>query len=394
MIHSRMDEADRAKEALGDWIRCRRTELGLKRSEVAAKMGVTNLSKCASRIACWERGEEYPVGDRIDALRCALVLPLVEADAMTLLLDAARAASLAARAEVEELRKCDLWVTIAERHLFATNLDRLLERVDTLEALPAWRDIQLVGAESVMAYLGGRVLTLGALVGMWSRGELSTRCPGCGGVLRVVRVAGSPLSGTHRITGICARERRVFAAQDRRWGRLAHDAIRSGASSPAHGWTPWSLAQLIAHTDGRVRDIIVFGGRGGMVGSYRHEPASLVDRGGNTVAEFDFARSPSESSKRTPEMRARRRPAWGNARRQGRLVIGSISPLRAGLWLGERMEIAVGNGRPWMAHPAWLEDSRGCAVARFDGVLPPAVLVWLANEGRQWLTDSQDRGDV
>lgn len=61
------------KVNLGRLIRAARERLGLNRTELAAKIGVTSQS-----IGRWEKGEDHPRGDKLVKLAKLLQLPLAD----------------------------------------------------------------------------------------------------------------------------------------------------------------------------------------------------------------------------------------------------------------------------------------------------------------------------
>lgn len=60
-----------------------------------------------------------------------------------------------------------------------------------------------IEAGSVGSQFGGRVLTIGGLIQLWTSGQWVIPCARCSGRLYLVRVGGSLLSGNHSTTGIC-----------------------------------------------------------------------------------------------------------------------------------------------------------------------------------------------
>ncbi len=59
------------------------------------------------------------------------------------------------------------------------------------------------GAGLSLAYTGGGGITLGMLFKLWEQGLWSTKCPKCGGTVRLFYAGGSPLSGTNSCSGRC-----------------------------------------------------------------------------------------------------------------------------------------------------------------------------------------------
>ena len=61
-----------AQSAFSRTLKGVREAAGLSRSDLAARMGYTNLSKGASKLALWERGDDLPRGDQRPKLTAAL----------------------------------------------------------------------------------------------------------------------------------------------------------------------------------------------------------------------------------------------------------------------------------------------------------------------------------
>ena len=248
----------------------RRAEVGLRRSEVAKRMGYRNQSKGSSRIADWEAGRSLPDRGRVLALAAALE---VDSDAMQRLVT-----RTVERNALERDRACQA-LAVDER-VVAQHLDLLMLHRDRIITTPAWRDTPVATGRVSVAYFGAERLGLGLLLWGWSHGHLLA--PTERGVLHVVSLGGSPLTGRHSLRGfdsetlefrsdqIASGTSLNFGAlgvpmlrQARRWSQgggghpTAVDIIRAthrrGACTPPtdEAATDWTVAEVVAGLRGR-----------------------------------------------------------------------------------------------------------------------------------------------
>lgn len=269
-----------------------------------------------------------------------------------------------------------------EQRLLATQFRQLLAHHKEIAAWPAWRDIRVAGAACRVAYLGGGALPLGAIVSLWSNGIFATVCPRCGRRLLVFRAIGSPRTGIHRVSGFCEAEARVETAVLPRRVSFADfvlPAKRHLDTLPEAATSQWSLGQLLAHLDADVDDIAVLDGTGRALGTWCHRSATLVGPDGRVLPAAQFGPLAGRlGAAALNGQDARWRDVWGPANQPTALTTHSATPFDGGAWRGEVLTLSGPSWRRYIAHPGVLASETGDCVASFDGVLPPAVLVWLA----------------
>jgi len=363
----RREALESARAAFGAHVQARREALGWRRPDLAAAMGYRSLDKGAARVASWETGRDVPRAEQVGWLRGALGPD--DGAFETLLAEAQRAETIGERARA---RACRAWndAVGGELRLLATQLELLMAHRQPILERPDWRDIHVHGAGCSIAYLGGQHFQLGGLLSLWSADLFSAPCGDCGGRTYLVFAGGSPLSGRHRAHGFCATNRELRALSlppGHGFGGMAVRAVQHVRALPPPAVSGWSLAQLVAELGGPVEDVTLFDEHGEPFATWDHGRAALRYRSGSTV---------EVSLDATPE-NATRQDLRGAPRSGGRLVLGSIAPLRLGAWRGSELVLDDGRGRPVTARASGLEGSNGDTLASFSGVLPPAVLAHL-----------------
>jgi len=357
------------------WLRDAREGQGLSRMELAERMGYRKLQRGAAKIARWERGDDVPRSDRIPLLAQTLGLSEEQIAAQ-------------ARREREQLttlahndlllRKASSAASLFDVRLLGRYGDLLLGRSAQVFQDLAGADLRVTGAMVVQAYMGGASLSLDELLGEWLAGRFQFSCGECGATVRCHYGGGSPLSGNHKLAGWCAVcARRVtgrIPPDSPREHRLAHILMglkkRRQAPRAQNQLSGWTLGQYLASRFSvDVPDIRVTDTQGDVVAMYRHESGILKNRGGETLAVV-----PSASTCADGEDQPVWQEQWGAASEKGTLVVGSLSPLRAGGWQGESLVFDDHNGRSWCATPGVLRNPSGRPVFRLDGPLPRAAL--------------------
>jgi len=91
-----------------------------------------------------------------------------------------------------------------EIRLLKEHLPLLLANRERILHTPEYFFCTLEDAYASLAYVGGGRLYLGVLALVWKRELVRSACIDCGGPLFLLGLAGSPLSGTHSIWGICS----------------------------------------------------------------------------------------------------------------------------------------------------------------------------------------------
>jgi len=327
-------------------------------------MGYQNVAKGCARLAEWERGDDVPRGDR--PARLVEALP-----------DAAGAIMAAIAAETgasEEARSTEAWVATGDRQAADREAQLLVTHRAALTAAlgepeGAWlRPTRLSCARVSLAYIGGRMLRLGELLELWAAGHLHAPCPCHDRPMPVFTVAGSPLSGTHRLRGVCCVSGEVVAGQHREQTLLSFvrpvlDRLRS---SPGPG--P-SLEAALRAAGCEVPPVSIRGTDGGLFATWCGEEEVLRAPDGAALAVLPWApESPSWEAARGP------------ARSGGALVIGSLSPVSFGAWRGEHLVVTPAPHRAWRAAAGHLADPLGQARLVWACQPPPRVVAWLAQE--------------
>ena len=90
-----------------------------------------------------------------------------------------------------------------ERILFIENFGLIWENRERIINDEALSETRLYFAGLSLAYISGGSLTLGMLLTLWNNGEWTTKCPFCGGAVRIFGWGGSPLTGNNKYHGFC-----------------------------------------------------------------------------------------------------------------------------------------------------------------------------------------------
>lgn len=222
--------------SIGQRLRARREELGLKRSVVARHLGYKNLSSGSGRLSAWERGEMGPLLDE-DKL-----FELLDLDAAPIQAELLRATQIHNRIQVLGYPSL-----AAERKLLRTNALRLLKRAGRIERDPKLSGIRTPAARLSLLYLGGGPLALGKLVGAWDAGSLIAQTDEYGPVY-LFEGSGSPFSGAGKCSGVdrTGATRYIERSPSRFFDRNGPN-LWNRRLEPS----PWSLADAVAALGGR-----------------------------------------------------------------------------------------------------------------------------------------------
>jgi len=230
--------------ALGERLQVSREAEGITREALVEALGYAQIERGMAKVRAWEEGGSPPRGDRIDKLRRLLRLPWTEARILHSLLDdevRAEAKGLGPETYLDWLSRLE------EEQLLAENLELFEARRDEILMDPELSSVRVGGATAGLAYLGGGSLSLGRLLTVWSMGLGGFGCPCCGEHFHAMRLAGSPLSGSHEVRGFCREDRRIRSQvlpTGERIGPLAGatwQAARAVDITP----TPWDLQRLV-----------------------------------------------------------------------------------------------------------------------------------------------------
>lgn len=368
------------RRELGEWVTRAREGAGLDRREVAVRMGYGRVDRGMARLARWERGEDAVWGDRIPVLAAALgTSASVSAKALGRFGRRELEALADAVREVERRRAADRRARDAEWRLLARHAVMLLRRLRSDEDLTRVPDVVLRSTGWSIMLMGGGYFSLRMLLGAWRSGRLTLKCDCCGGPLLLTWVSGSPLSGAHRLAGLCestGRYRTTGMPPGESLTGLVRPVLEGCREAGDHGG---GVGEGLRH-DLTLAEAL------GTIG-FDLDQVRIRDAGGATMAFFDPGSGvlspvngmsgPDADSDGVSEL-AMQVVAQRSARRSGGSpVIGSIAPLSFGAWLGDVLELADPDGHVWRLHPGHLEDPDQRAVAWFDAPVPAVVAGWV-----------------
>lgn len=92
---------------------------------------------------------------------------------------------------------------LEEKILFIENYDFIWENRERIINDVALSETRLYFSGLSLAYVSGGSITLGMLLTLWSNGQWTTKCPFCGGTVRIFAWGGSPLTGNNKYHGFC-----------------------------------------------------------------------------------------------------------------------------------------------------------------------------------------------
>lgn len=353
-----------AQSAFSRTLKGVREAAGLSRSDLAARMGYTNLSKGASKLALWERGEDLPRGDQRPRLIAAL--PAVT-EALGRAIEAQKAQ--AAR-RAQEATTAITWERSARAHeaqLVVTHLEALSELLTSSEG-ERFARTPLPFASLQLAYVGGRTLRLGELMGAWRRGELQAPCPCHDMAMPVIRIAGSPLSGTHTLDAFCTIDRRIVKTRHTATTLLSFAQPLMASGTPRCGDGPCLERALIA-AGVTPPPIECVDPEGGLIARWHPATGELRTADGALIAQIETTDTPGVW-----------RDLRGPTRQSGSPVIGALSPLSFGSWLGSRLVVTPRAHHPYYATSGHLKDAKEITHVRWTRMPPPRVVARLAEQ--------------
>ncbi|MGB0590197.1 MAG: helix-turn-helix domain-containing protein [Myxococcota bacterium] len=353
-----------AQSAFSRTLKGAREGAGLSRSDLAERMGYTNVSKGASKLALWERGEDLPRGDQRPRLTAAL--PAVT-EALDRAIEAQRALEAQRAQEAATTMNWERGARAREARLVTTHLKALSDLLASSEG-QRFALTPLPFASLQLAYVGGRMLRLGELIDSWQRGELKAPCPCHEKAMPVIRIAGSPLSGTHTLDAFCTIDKRIVNTQHTAETLLSFAKPLMVSGTPRRGDGPCLEQALIA-------------------AGVTPPPIECVDLEGALIATWH----PSTGELRTadgtliPQVEGRDTPGvWrdlrGPTRQGGRPVIGALSPLSFGTWRGSRLVVTPRAHHPYYATSGHLRDPKEVTRIRWTRMPPPHVVAWLTEQ--------------
>lgn len=234
-IGAHRSRPDQIRRALGGHLRRQREQQGLKRSDVARALGYQNLSKGCRRIVQWEEGRP---GTVLDPAAYFAVLGLEGHDESAAL---ARANRLQRRIEGLGHPAVD-----ADRDLIRAHAQRFVRQVDAICNQPHLAGVRSPAMQLRVLWMGGRALSLGALVTAWTTGRLMAQDDHDEPVM-LFDGAGSALSGAGRCSGV-DRAGRIRS--------VSGSPLRFLRGGPAHPPLPeceasaWSLADAVVALGG------------------------------------------------------------------------------------------------------------------------------------------------
>ncbi len=354
------DWAPEAAKALGDWISSQRRKRGLSRAQLATKMGYQNVSKGASRIADWETGRDYPRGDRLSVLLAGLEC---DTDTPRKLLEAflvqAKQTGQTKRRETNRRAR----VGLEELHLLRQHATLLRDHSRAILNSPEDGLIRISHAIAQLAYIGSTTLTLGQLLQSWTDGTL--RSDDESGSLYIVRIAGSPLSGRHQVTGFRTEgdslEYTTVSDFSRRAGSLLKQRVPRLVTQDC-------LAGLLARRGIHIAPLEIIDHTQHIIYRYDHTTRQVTTPSGLVDLNLRFESPNTHAANWTPR--------WDNTGANKR-VLSQLQPLRTGIWRGDALEVSVADQRAWTATPGVITDEQGTTRFTLSGIAPPALITWL-----------------
>ena len=355
------DWAPEAAKALGDWISSQRRKRGLSRAQLATKMGYQNVSKGASRIADWETGRDYPRGDRLSVLRAGLEC---DTDTPRKLLEAflvqAKQTDQTKRRETNRRAR----VGLEELHLLRQHAVLLRDHSRAILNSPEDGLIRIGQAIAQLAYIGSTTLTLGQLLQSWADGTL--RSDDESGSLYIVRIAGSPLSGRHQVTGFRTEGDSLAYTTVSDFSRRAGSLLKQRAPRLV---TRDCLAGLLARRGVPVSPLEIIDHTLNTSYRYNYKTRLLETPAGPIDLNLRFGAALNTQA-------ANWTPRWDNTGGNKR-VLSQLQPLRTGIWRGDALEVSVADQRAWTATPGVITDEQGTTRFTLSGIAPPALITWL-----------------
>ena len=350
-----------ARSAFSRALRRAREGAGLSRSQLASRMGYTNIAKGASKVALFERGEALPRGDQGQRLTTAL--PELS-EAVTAALQAEEARQ---RAEHEAKLREGVWERRAEdeeARLVIANLAALSALLARPEG-ERYRRTPLPSSALNLAYIGGRILTLGELIDAWAKGALMAPCPCHALPMPVFRVSGSPLSGRHSLRALCTVSGEVVSAQHGAQTLVAFAKPLLGRKVAAREYGP-CLERALEACGVRAPQILCTDAEGEPVATWHPETHTLHRPTGERVRLLS-----------REDGGAHRRDERGALRHRGHPVLGAGLPLRSGAWRGARLVFTPKAHNPFYASSGHLRDAKGAVQICWTRMPPPEVIAWL-----------------
>lgn len=346
-------------EQFGKWLLAYRESKGWRRPQLAERMGYKNLSKGCSRIADWESGRDMPRGDRPEVLKEALGDPGPKYEELLNAFNVERRRQIAL-GYAEESRVYG--VEWSEMRMLAEHHQVLLDNAEVILERPEFYRIHLVRNRVRVAYIGGASLCLGALLEGWLDGSLISKLGG--EPLHVLSVGMSPLSGSVSGFGFLS---------DGKLKNTGNPALKSVTGELLQkmrgldgGVTGWNLGQLLATLGVTLPEVSI--GRKGEEPLWRYDFSSFTMRSPDGEVDVSLL-----FGDREPDA------SWAQRWERGPgLTIGQLSPLKQGIFVGSKLKWVDSKDREWVATPGRLVGSNGAGEFHLDGLLPPAVLVWVS----------------
>ena len=345
---------------------------GLSRADLATLMGYTNVSKGASKLALWERGGDLPRGDQRPRLTAAL-------PAVTETLDRALEAHQALKAsQAREAAAEAAWERRArarEAQLVTSNIEALSTLLKTPEG-QGFAFTPLAFASLQLAYVGGRTLKLGELIDAWRRGALKAPCPCHDQDMPVIRIAGSPLSGSHTLDAFCTIDGRIVKTQHTAETLLSFAQPLMASGRPRRGDGP-CLEQALIAAGVAPPPIECVDKDGSHIATWHPATGELRTADGALIAQIQATDSPDVW-----------RDLRGPTRQGGSPVIGALSPLSFGAWRGSRLVVTPRAHRPYYATSGHLRDADEVIKVRWTCMPPPELIGRLASHLEQSSTSA------
>ena len=198
---------------------------GISKSTLAKQIGYTNLNKGSRRIQEWVRTEQVQSSSQGEKFLQAIG---VTRDELT-------------KENQTYHRKISAKIIYRENNfehnMLAKHVDLLMEHVYTICRSPQWRNIHLPYVGIFSMYFNTGSIRLGQLLQAWQNNYMRL------GEYHVVKVVGSPLSGSHWSYGFTKNGDTLWENRGRIFERLG-DGIQLFPKKDK-GLSYWSLGQLL-----------------------------------------------------------------------------------------------------------------------------------------------------
>ena len=356
----------KAYKEFGQWLEDQRKRSNLSRSQMAKKIGYSNLGKGSRRIHDWENGKDFPSKKYSQKIIRALKIPIEQWTAQIEKIHGGTQRD----ESFEELKTRILQQTKQDLIL---NIPLLMDKVEEISKVPNWSHIHLPGLEFGLMYIcGATTVQLGALLTTWKEGKLYKTTDD--GDFYLLSGGGSPLSGMHKFIGFyrgkttIQTHRSLLTGLGPFLGPVIQEFKTHNQLS-----SQWSLPQLLSQFGVYISDATIYHEEV-EIGTYNFSKSTLYWK--NEEIQFPLQK---EDAYYFNEQNRTITEEWGPPTENGKLIIGNILTGQAGAWQGEKWEIQF-DAQKWVIRPGALCNPQGFPEISWDMDIPPLVQEWIAKK--------------